>query len=380
MTKQWSRKQATDWHKQHPWWIGCNYTPRNAISPLEMWQSETFSPDTIREELGWAASLGFNTARIFLHDLAWAQDPKGFLKRVDKVFDIARKHKIGVMPVFFDSCWHPFPHVGKQPEPEPGVHNSGWVQSPGVAVLRDEGRFNELEKYVTSVVGHFADDKRVQIWDVWNEPDNPNAMSYGPRDLGEGKGVVAAELLPRVFKWVRSANPTQPLTSGIWLGDWSSDETLKPHERIQLELSDVISFHCYGPADDAERRCQQLKRYGRPMYCTEYMSRASGSTFDTILPVFKKYGVGAYNWGFVAGKTQTNYPWDSWQRPYPNEPELWFHDIFRGDGSAYREEEVELIRNLTDRTAGGPGRTKGGAKGAAARKPSVKKMSKKSSS
>ena len=351
MAEKWSPERAQAWRAAHPWLVGCNYTPRTAISPLEMWQAETFAPDVIREELGWAKGLGFNSVRVFLHDLAWAQDARGFLDRVDAVFEIAREHGIGVMPVFFDSCWHPFPHVGRQPEPEPGVHNSGWVQSPGVAVLRDAARFDQLEPYVTDVVARFADDVRVQVWDVWNEPDNPNAMSYGPRDLGEGKSIVAAELLPRAFEWVRSASPTQPLTSGIWLGDWSSDETLKAHERVQLELSDVISFHCYGAADDAERRVEQLARYGRPLFCTEYMSRASGSTFEAILPVFKRHHVGAYNWGFVAGRTQTNYPWDSWQRPYPHEPELWFHDIFRGDGTAYRPDEVELIRSLTAPTA-----------------------------
>jgi hypothetical protein len=315
-----------------------------------MWQAETFSPDVIREELGWAKSLGMNTIRVFLHDLLWKQDSKKFLKRIDTVFGIAKKNGIGVMPVFFDSVWHPFPHLGTQADPEPGVHNSRWTQSPGVAILQDEKRFDALKEYVVGVVKHFADDDRVQIWDVWNEPDNPNAMSYGLRDLGDRKGEVVAKLLPRVFDWVRSAKPSQPLTCGIWLGDWSSDETFKPHERVQVENSDLISFHCYGPADDAERRVQQLQRFGRPLLCTEYMSRGSGSTFETVLPVFQKHRVGAYNWGFVAGRTQTNYPWDSWQRPYEQEPQPWFHEVFRADGSAYRQEEVDVIRELTRAT------------------------------
>jgi len=354
MVKRWSQKQAADWGREHGWLIGCNYSPRNAINQLEMWQKETFSPDVIKEELKWIAGLGFNTIRVFLHDLAWQQDSKGFLKRLDKVLKLADKQGIGTMPVFFDSCWHPFPHVGQQPDPEPGVHNSGWLQSPGIAVLRDENRFNGLESYIVSVVGHFRDDPRVQIWDVWNEPDNSNAMSYGPRDVGREKPDFATKYLARVFEWVRSANPTQPLTSGIWAGDWTSDQTLKPHEKIQLEQSDLISFHCYGDAADMERRIKQLQRYKRPLLCTEYMSRGSGSTFDTVLPVLKRYNVGAYNWGCVAGKTQTNYPWDSWQRPYEQEPDPWFHDIFRGDGTPYQEEEVDLIRSLTG--AGGKGK------------------------
>lgn len=348
MSKRWSASKAKAWGKEHGWLVGCNYSPRNAINQLEMWQKETFSPQMIREELGWAKSLGFNTARIFLHDLAWAKDPKGFIKRVDQVLSIAQRNGIGVMLVFFDSCWHPFPRLGKQPDPEPGVHNSGWAQSPGIAVINDEKRFDALKPYVVDVVKAFRTDPRVQIWDVWNEPDNPNFLSYGPRDLGwDGKAAIASKYLQRVFDWVRSANPTQPLTSGPWLGDWASEQTLKGHERIQYENSDVISFHCYGPADDMERRIQQLQRHGRPLLCTEYMSRGSGSTFETVMPVLKKYNVGAYNWGFVAGKTQTNYPWDSWQKPYETEPDPWFHDIFRGDGTPYREDEVALIRSLT---------------------------------
>ena len=82
------------------------------------------------------------------------------------------------------------------------------------------------------------------------------------------------------------------------------------------------------------------------MLCTEYMARPFGSTFEDILPVFQKHGVGAYNWGFVAGRSQTHCPWDSWQIVYNNEPELWFHDIFRANGQAYRPEEVAFLKQL----------------------------------
>ena len=56
--------------------------------------------------------------------------------------------------------------------------------------------------------------------------------------------------------------------------------------------------------------------------------------------------VGAINWGLVAGKTNTIFAWDT---PLPDvaEPSLWFHDIFRSDGTPYSTEEVECIRSLT---------------------------------
>jgi hypothetical protein len=57
--------------------------------------------------------------------------------------------------------------------------------------------------------------------------------------------------------------------------------------------------------------------------------------------------VGAYNWGFVSGKTQTIYPWDSWTKTYTAEPPLWFHDIFRADGTPYDAKEVAFIKSVT---------------------------------
>lgn len=344
---KWSAKRARDWYAKQPWLVGCNFIPRTAINQLEMWQAETFDPKGIDEELSWAAGLGMNTVRIFLHDLLWQQDSKQFLKRIDCVLSIAKKRGIGAMIVFFDSVWHPFPHLGTQREPEAGVHNSGWAQSPGVAVLRDEKAFDALKPYVTGVIKHFRDDPRVQVWDLWNEPDNTNSKSYGPRDIPEIKADLVTKLLPRVFEWARSAKPTQPLTSGIWLGDWTSPNTLKPWEMAQIEQSDVISFHCYGEPNDMERRIGYLQQYERPLLCTEYMSRGTGSTFEGILPLLKQHRIGAYNWGFAEGRSQTIYPWDSWQTPYTFEPDPWFHDIFRKDGSPYREDEVRLIKSMT---------------------------------
>jgi hypothetical protein len=330
-----------------PWLVGCNFTPSTAINQLEMWQPETFDPQTIDRELGWAATVGFNSVRVFLHDLLFLSEGERFLDRFERVLDIAERHDIGVMPVFFDSVWHPFPRLGPQRDPEPGVHNSFWLQSPGVEALRDPACFARREDYVTRTVERFARDSRVQVWDLWNEPDNPNVASYGPRDLGTSKEQVVLPLLEQAFAWARNAGPTQPLTSAIWLGDWSDHETLKPLEKLQVECSDVVSFHHYGPADDLRRRIQQLSRYDRPLLCTEYMARGVRSTFEDCLPVLKEHRVGAYCWGLVRGRSQTHLPWDSWQHPYARaEPETWFHDIFHPDGSPYRASEAELLRKL----------------------------------
>jgi len=213
--------------------------------------------------------------------------------------------------------------------------------------LGDPTRTPRLESYVKGVVGAFANDPRILAWDLWNEPDNGNDASL-PKGEVKNKNEIILGLLPQVFAWARTAHPRQPLTSGLWHGDWSSLEVMPSLARVQIEQSDVISFHNYGWPEDFEQKVKQLEQFHRPLICTEYMARGAGSTFDTILPIAKQHRVGAINWGLVVGKSQTNLPWDSWQRPYvSDQPTVWFHDVFYADGKPYRQREAEIIRKLT---------------------------------
>src|SRR5262249_1930049 len=158
------------------WLVGANYVPSTAVNQLEMWQADTFDAATIDRELGWAESLGFTSVRVFLHDLAWKEDPNGFYDRVDKFLSIANKHPVGAMLSIFAGVGTPRPQAGKQPSPRPHLHNSGWVQSPGAEILGNPARHDELEAYVKGIVGRFANDPRIDMWDVFNEPDNDNAI------------------------------------------------------------------------------------------------------------------------------------------------------------------------------------------------------------
>jgi hypothetical protein len=220
------------------------------------------------------------------------------------------------------------------------------VTGPGAVALSDPGQYPRLESYVKGVVGAFAKDPRVLAWDIWNEPDNTNEGSYASGEP-RNKEELVRSLLPRAFDWAREAGATQPLTSGVWDGDWSNPGQLLPMAKIQLALSDVVSFHSYEKPEVFEKRVQSLQQYGRPIICTEYMARGNGSTFEGILPIAKKYHVAAINWGLVAGKTQTYLPWDSWKKPYTDrEPSVWFHEIFRTNGQPYRQEEADFIRSM----------------------------------
>ena len=347
---RWSPDRANRWYQAQGWLVGANFITSNAINQLEMFQPNTFDPRRIDTELGWARSAGLNSVRVFLHDLLWAQDARGFQLRLAQFVSMAARHGIKPLFVFFDSCWDPLPKLGPQRAPRPGVHNSGWVQSPGAERLGDAGYTRLLRDYVTGVLTQFRSDDRVLGWDLWNEPDNP-ARVYQKVERKD-KLQLVADLLPQVFQWARSVDPSQPLTSGVWQGKWGEQQGRSAISDIQLDNADVITFHSYAEPAAFESRIGELSPLGRPIMCTEYMARPQGSTVEGILPVAKRHNVGAFNWGFVAGKTQTYFPWDSWNHPYAAPPKVWFHDLVLPDGRPYRNSEIQTVRSLTGAPVG----------------------------
>jgi hypothetical protein len=341
---RWSPERANRWYQAQGWLVGANYIPANAINQLEMFQPDTFDPRRIDTELGWAQFYGHNTARVFLHDQLWAADQRGFQTRLAQFVDIAARHRIKPLFVFFDSCWDPQPRAGRQRAPRPGVHNSGWAQSPGAERLGDPKYFPVMRDYITAVMTQFRNDDRVLGWDLWNEPDNP-ARQYRNAERSDKEQLVA-NLLPQVFRWARAVDPSQPLTSGVWRGDWGQPQGRSAVSDVQLANADVITFHSYAGPAGFENRINELTPLGRPILCTEYMARPQGSTVESILPLAKRHNVGAINWGLVAGKTQTYFPWDSWDHPYTSVPKVWFHDLIRPEGRPFQDIEALTVRKL----------------------------------
>jgi endo-1,4-beta-mannosidase len=309
-----------------------------------MWQPETFDIETISKELGWAADIGMNTIRLYLHDLLFTESPENFLDQIDVVLSIAQSRGIGVVPVLFDGVWNPKPRLGVQREPTPRLHNSMWVQSPGSEIFYDRSRWPGLREYVQVVITRFKNDPRVLAWDLFNEPDQVDTvtLTLGSR---EEKIKVATELVSQVFDWAQEISPSQPLTVGIW----EYNEHWQPAENslnaLILDRSDIISFHCYEPREKLTAVIESLKTYGRPLLCTEWLARSAGSTVD-LLEVFSQHGVGAINWGLVDGRTQTRFPWRSWTEPVTDE-EPWFHELLHRDGSPYDSKEADIFRHLT---------------------------------
>ena len=325
---KWTIKQADAWVVENGWLRGSNFNPSTAINQLETWQAETFDTLTIDRELGWAEGIGMNCMRVYLHHVAWKVDEDGFKSRMNKYLEIADRHGIKTIFVFFDDCWNPTYQSGKQPDPKPGVHNSGWVRDPGELLFTDSTLIVTLEAYVKDVLTTFATDNRIIMWDLYNEPGN---NKYGNKSL---------PLLKKVFEWGWQIRPSQPLTVGIW------NSTLTDMNVFQLENSDIITYHNYNGPEEHQSVIDSLRKYGRPLVCTEYMARRNNSLFSNIMPILKKENVGAINWGLVDGKSNTKY---AWGEPITDgsEPALWFHEIFRNDGTPYKQEEVDIIKSLT---------------------------------
>lgn len=325
---QWPKDKARDWHLARPWLVGCNYLPSTAVNDVEMWQAETFDPATIDRELGWAKDLGLNSVRVFLNFVVWKADADGLKRRFGRFLDIAERHRLTVMPILFDDCNFAgrVAAPGKQPDPVRGVHNSQWVSSPPLAMVADREAWPELERYTKDVIGAFGKDRRVAVWDLYNEPGN------------SGMGQKSQALVEAAFAWAREARPAQPLTVGAWT-DFDG-----PMSRRIMELSDVVSFHGYDALPGVKQKIEICRRYDRPILCTEWLHRQSGNTVEAILPLFHAQRVGCYNWGLVYGRTQTYMPWGS--RPGDPVPAVWQHDLLHPDGKPYRAEELELIRKL----------------------------------
>ena len=353
---RWSEERAWQWHNENGWMVGSNFNPSTSINQLEFWQEDTYDKETIERELGWSAELGMNTHRVYLHNLLWDQDSVGFIKRIENYLDISESKGIKTLFVLLDDCWHPAPKLGKQPDPMPFVHNSWWVQAPGSAILGDSSRHHEVKNYIKGIISHFAEDKRVIGWDLYNEPGNvaPTQKGHNEFAIKGDKDIFTLSLIRKAFKWAREVNPSQPLTSSVWKAwekdkDWSKLDKLTELTKFIISNSDVISFHTYGDIDEMKLRVEQLETYNRPIMCTEYLARAQGSTFQAMLPLLKEKKIAAINWGFVAGKTNTIFPWSSWEDDFTAPPEVWHHDIYMPDKTPYDQEEIDFIKEITSK-------------------------------
>ncbi|MDR1339932.1 MAG: glycoside hydrolase family 5 protein, partial [Prevotellaceae bacterium] len=206
-------------------------------------------------------------------------------------------------------------------------HNSGWVSSPPAAMVQDESQWQKLKDYEQDMIKTFRKDKRIIIWDLYNEP-------------GNSRSGLKADLLENIFAWAREIKPAQPLTVGAF-NNWESDLS-----KLMRNSSDIVSFHAYGKKEDVEDKIRWAHSTGRPAVCTEWLHRQGGNTVQIILPLFMSNSIGCYNWGLVAGRTQTYFHWGS--REGTPTPEIWQHDLIRQDGTPYDAREMEIFQTINN--------------------------------
>lgn len=328
--ERWSAERANAWYAEKGWRMGFNFVPSTACNTTEMWSGETFDVATITRELAMAHGIGFDSCRVFIQYQVWKNDPNGLKDRFGRFLAAAAEDGISVIPVLFDDCTFgdppvTEPYLGQQREPVPGMILSSWTPSPGLSEVTGRETWRGLEEYVKDMVGTFANDARVALWDLYNEPGN------------SGLGNKSQPLMEAAFAWARSVAPSQPLTVGVW----GAPPEISAR---QLALSDVVSFHFYGPNNGLNEQITRYKEYSRPVICTEWMARPKGSRWDVDLPLFIRENVSCYCWGMVNGRTHAQFAWES-KRDAP-EPAVWFHDLFHTDGTPYDQNEIDVIARI----------------------------------
>ena len=325
---RWDGDRVRRWYDNLGVVKGVNYIPRNAVNSTDMWRKETFDPDLINEELGWVRKAGYTTLRVQLQYIAWKEDPKGFMERLEKFMDLAARNTLKVVPVLFDdkNFANMDPVAGPQPEPIPGKNNARWVPSPGPAAVKDRSTWPDLEKYFRDVMEKYKGDDRVVYWDLYNRA--------GDSELWE----ATLPLMDQVFNWARDIDPKQPLAAPAWT---------KPNSAMtvhKLERSDIVTFQSFETAGQIEALLTLLKRYDRPIICSDWLMRQRDNDFEKILPLFSVHRVGWFNRGLVNGKTQEWIQQDQYRSA--DRPELWQHDVLKPNGDAYDPKEIERIQGF----------------------------------
>jgi len=324
----WSEEKAWEWYYSQPWFCGVNYIPAYAINYTAMIDPTSFDPDAIDAELKLMEDLGMNCARFVLQYIVYQQTPRAFFKNLEKILRLCDKHHIKAMPTLFDDCVfgvNSDPVAGKQVEPYIGWYAWAWSPSPGHTMVLDPQNHPKLEAYVKDVLERYREDDRIMLWDLYNEP----SVSFS-----EKKDC----LLAKVVRWAREINPSQPLSICFW------DNRDPAYNEFVSKNVDVVTFHCYGDKAATEQRIAEYKKFGRPLICTEWMNRTTGSTIMDVLPVFNEENVGCMMWGLVNGKDQTNLPWGHRPEMLPYSGP-WQHDIFYGDHRPYDKGETDLIKS-----------------------------------
>ena len=359
-TGPWTKEKAWEWYRAQPWIRGCNYMPASCANRVDQWQAlgceERFAE--MERELQVAEDIGFNTLRLLVELQGfgvWLADREGFLDRFDRTLAVMARHGMRAIIVLGNDCMRP-KRVWQLPKPGPQTFDLGYhggrrlsqhgsfPGEMGYSQVDDPELKPKFFEMCAELLGKYRDDARILFWNLWNEPGS----SY--------RGEASVGPLREMFELAWGINPSQPLAADIWAGDYgTSPDGANKAQRLAGELSDIVSYHCYGNYETQVQTIHKLRRYyGRPLVNTEWLARVLGNDVFSAYPLFWLERIGCTCWGFVAGKYQTFEPWEGmWKRIEKGDPAAkdwdmtkWFHDLIRPSLRPYDPKEIDVIKRF----------------------------------
>ncbi len=354
MRRQWTKEEAWTWYNRQPWirgWVGY---PSNCVNRIALWQKHNHQAVTeqIEREFALAKETGFNAVRTVIQFEVWYHEHDSFMANLEDYFMLADKYGLKVLLTLGNDCCAPKefyvpPVFGEQPV-DWGYHSgishgphAGGYTAPGYQLIDDPLYTEEYYRMVDEIAAKYAKDPRLQVWNIWNEIGNNR------------REMMSVPHMERFFEIVRSHDPIQPLTAECYR--YSADNRVTtPAEIRAMELSDVISFHCYLTFDRTVQLIEHLKEtYDRPLFCTEWLHRIGNNRVEEIFPLFYLEKVACYCWGLVQGFSQTWEPHGCFMQQIadPNyhgslQLHLWQHDLYRFNGLPYIASEIALIQKF----------------------------------
>ncbi|MBQ9511518.1 MAG: cellulase family glycosylhydrolase [Clostridia bacterium] len=354
MKRKWTESEAWAWQEKVGWLRGCNFIGSDCAGRVDMWQSYKNDEHmkTAERELALCRDTGFNTVRIIIEFDVWLQEHDSFMRIFEKYIELCAKYDLMVMVVLANEAQlcrgdrYVPKRLGEQAYAL-GYHQGRLPITPEQKALvpyheleRDETRDKYVEM-VKEIVGKYRDDNRIICWNVFNEPGIT---------VGEERSLPLIRLM---FDTVRALDPVQPLASDVWW--WGNPDSIRPFDKLSLELSDVISWHCYKPFEQFVVDYERLTHFNRPILLTEWLHRINRQKVRDVYPLLYLEKINCWCWGFVAGKTQTYEPWDSlWEQYDKTDGKVdydftcWQHDLYRPSLRPYDPEEIRLIKRFNE--------------------------------
>ena len=352
MKRRWTITEANEWYSRQGWLRGCNFIGSDCANRLDMWQSYKSDEKlaTAERELALAQKIGFNVVRVWASFDVYLAEPDSYFEIFEKYVALCDKYGQKMVVVLA--------HEEDLPRGEVFVPREMGEQK--YALGRHQGRFpltpeqkamtpyhyleypelkDKFLDMVRQTVMRYANDERILVWNVLNEP-------------GIHLGNRALDILKLLFKTVRELDPIQPLCADIWHKPENGKLATEVDE-LSYELSDIISLHSYWPYETLVTEiAYHKKNSGRPIFLTEWLLRIQGSNVNEIYPMLWLENIANCCWGFVVGKTQTNEPWsnmwDEWDEGKGRNYDFtkWMHDLFRPNLRPYDPYEIELIEKF----------------------------------